>query len=213
MGRIEAVLWDFGGVFLPSPFSHLVGLAPEVGVDPDRMLELVFGPYDEDTDHPWHRMERGELAFDEANELLIAAAAADGHDFDPIALLMRMGDAPRLINDDVLAVAQRLRADGYRTAIVTNNIAEFRDGWRSLVDVDSVCEVIVDSSVEGVRKPGRRIFELALERLGDIPPDRAVFLDDAPGNVAAAQELGMHAILVTDDVAAALAELEEVISR
>ena len=31
------------------------------GVDPDELLQLVFGPYHADTDHPWHRCERGEL--------------------------------------------------------------------------------------------------------------------------------------------------------
>ncbi|MEZ5139328.1 MAG: hypothetical protein R2711_11350 [Acidimicrobiales bacterium] len=30
------------------------------------LLELVFGPYDQDGDHPWHRLERGELSFDDA---------------------------------------------------------------------------------------------------------------------------------------------------
>jgi putative hydrolase of the HAD superfamily len=212
MAGIEAVLWDVGGVFIPSPFTHLAGLGPELGLDGARVVELVFGPYDRDTEHPWHRLERGEASFDEVNAALRAAAAAEGVNLDPVALLMRMGDAPRLVNDDVVAVAQRIHRDGYRTAIVTNNAAEFRDSWKALIDVDSLCELVVDSSEVGMRKPDPRIFELALERLGGVAPERAVFLDDAPGNVRAAAQLGLHAILVTDDVPAALAELEAVLS-
>ena len=55
------MIWDYGGVFSGSPFGAMAGLAREMGVDPSRYLELVFGPYDDDTDHPWHRLERGEI--------------------------------------------------------------------------------------------------------------------------------------------------------
>lgn len=215
MGGIEAVLWDFGGVFVPSPFSHLAGFGAELGTSGDRVLELVFGPYDQDTDHPWHRLERGEIGFAECNAALIAAAAEEGVEIDPLALLMRMGgDGRKLLRDEVVAVAQRLRAGGrHRTAIITNNARDFRDGWRGLIDVDSICEVVVDSSEVGVRKPDPRIFALTLERLGGIAPERAAFLDDAPGNVAAAQALGIHAIRVHDDPAPALDELDVLLAE
>jgi len=215
MAGIEAVLWDFGGVFVPSPFSHLAGFASELGTSGDVVLELVFGPYDRDTDHPWHRLERGEIGFDECNAALIAAAADHGVEIDPLALLMQMGgDGARIVRDDVVAVAQRVRADGrYRSAVITNNARDFRDAWRNLVDIDAICEVVIDSSEVGVRKPDPRIFELALERLGGVAPDRAAFLDDAPGNVAAAAALGIHAIRVEDDHGPALAELEVLLAR
>jgi len=213
MGRmretVEAVLWDVGGVFVPSPFSHMRSFGPELGVDGDRLIELVFGPYHEDTDHPWHRLERGEATFDDTNTALAIAAAAEGVELDPVALLMRMGEGgtARLVRDEVVAAAQRVKADGYRTAIITNNIREFREGWGSLFDVDSVAEFVIDSSEVGLRKPDPAIFHLTLERLGGIAPERAVFLDDAPGNIVAAAALGIHAILVEDDPTSALAEL------
>ena len=72
---VEAVLWDVGGVFLPSPFSHVRSLAAEVNMDGDELLELVFGPYHEDTDHPWHRLERGQVSFEDCNAELIALVA------------------------------------------------------------------------------------------------------------------------------------------
>ncbi len=208
------MLWDFGGVFVPSPFSHLAGFGAELGTSGDHVLELVFGPYDRDTDHPWHRLERGEIGFDECNTALIAAAAAVGVDLDPLALLMQMGgDGRKLLRDEVVALAQRIRADGaYRTAIITNNARDFRDSWRGLVDVDSLCELVVDSSEVGVRKPDPRIFELTLERLGGVAPERTTFLDDAPGNVLAAAALGIHAIRVEDDPAPAMAELEKLLA-
>ena len=207
---VEAVLWDVGGVFLPSPFSHVRSLGAEIGIDGDELLELVFGPYHEDTDHPWHRLERGQVSFEDCNAELIALAAESGHDVDPMAVLMRMGgDGASIVREDVVAVAVAAKAGGRASAIITNNIAEFAQGWRGLfADLDAMADVIIDSSAVGLRKPDPAIFHLALDQLGGIAPERAVFLDDAPGNVAAARAVGIQAILVADDYAPALAELE-----
>ncbi len=60
--EIHAVLFDFGGVFTDSPFAALEELSDELGIGPRELLEIVFGPYDDDTDHPWHRLERGEVS-------------------------------------------------------------------------------------------------------------------------------------------------------
>ena len=211
---VEAVLWDVGGVFLPSPFSHVRSLGAEIGIDGDELLELVFGPYHEDTDHPWHRLERGQVSFDACNAELIALAAESGHDVDPMAVLMRMGgDGASIVREDVVAVAVAAKADGRASAIITNNIAEFAQGWRGLfADLYAMADVIIDSSTVGLRKPDPAIFHLALDQLGGIAPERAVFLDDAPGNVAAARAVGIQAILVADDYAPALAELEALLT-
>lgn len=198
MGEVRAVLWDFGGVFTPSPFGHLRAVGDELGAPVDRVLELAFGPYGEDTDHPWHRVERGEIALEVARDEIAEAAAAEGIVLDLWDVLLRMGESGTLVDPDVLAGATRVKAMGLATAVVTNNVAEFRDGWRSLVPVDDLFDVVVDSSELGVRKPDPRIFERALALLGDCPADEAVFLDDYPGNVEAARRIGLHAVLVPE---------------
>jgi epoxide hydrolase-like predicted phosphatase len=91
-----------------------------------------------------------------------------------------------------------LKRDGYKTALVTNNIKEAGDDWRSLVDLDALFDAVVDSCVVGLRKPDPAIFLHTLRELGDVAPERAVFLDDHPVNVAAAQRTGLHGILVED---------------
>ena len=78
-------------------------------------------------------------------------------------------------------------------------MAEFREFWRAMLPLDELFDVVIDSSEVGMRKPDPRIFHLALESLGGVEPGRAVFLDDYPGNVVAAQSVGMHAILVETD--------------
>lgn len=113
--------------------------------------------------------------------------------------------------DQVVECVRQLRADDYQTAIVTNNVVEFRAAWTRLVPVDELFDLVIDSSEVGVRKPGRAIYDMALERLGGLAPERTVFLDDYPANVEAATSLGMKGVLVGADPGPALGELRAIL--
>jgi epoxide hydrolase-like predicted phosphatase len=169
------------------------------------VLELMLGPYAEDTDHPWHQVERGEMPITEYGAWLIAETHARG-----MTLPMRIM-ADMKPHDEMIDRVRSLRADGYRTAILTNNAKEVSDQWRSLLPVDELFDEVVDSSQVGMRKPNPAIYTYTADLLG-IAPERAVFLDDAPGNVAAATAAGMRAILVGLDVGPALEELDAVLA-
>jgi putative hydrolase of the HAD superfamily len=69
-------------------------------------------------------------------------------------------------------------------------------------------DLVVESSLEGIRKPDPRIYQLTCERLG-VAPGRAVFLDDLGINLKPAKELGMRTIKVLgeDQAIRELAEL------
>lgn len=206
---VDAVLFDFGGVFTPSPFETVVEAGRELGLAADVAFELCFGPYDDDGDHPWHRLERGEMTLEDARLALADLARARGHDLDPLSLLVRRGPED-LQREAVVERARRVRATGVRTACVTNNVAEFGDVWRRMIPVDELFDTIVDSCQAGVRKPDRRIFELALSDL-DVSAGRAAFLDDHPGHVAAATGLGLRAIRVGPDRLRAFDELDALV--
>jgi putative hydrolase of the HAD superfamily len=186
---IEAVIFDFAGVLTSSPWHAMT----EAG---GGSLELLIGPYDEDTDHPWHRVERGEIPILEwATEVTKRGQAAGIEvDFTPLQELLGAMEVHTQVVDRVA----RLREEGYKTALITNNVAEASDAWRSLVAVDDLFDVVVDSSHVGMRKPSPGIFQHTLDALGGISPDRAVFLDDTDGNVEGARRAGLHAILVVD---------------
>jgi epoxide hydrolase-like predicted phosphatase len=208
---VEAVLFDFGGVFTDSPFSAARSLGAELGAEPERVLELIFGPYDADTNHPWHRLERGEISLVAARGEILELGRAEGIASDPFRVFELMSGSHGA-RDAVIDRTRRLRAAGIRTALVTNNVSEFRERWRQLVPVDELFELVVDSSEVGIRKPDPRIFELALERLGGIAPERTIFLDDWEGNVEAARRLGIRGLRVDEDPSSALAELDLVLA-
>src|SRR3954470_14777248 len=133
---IEAVLFDFNGVLTTSPFAHMAALGDEHGIDGQVVLDLMLGPYDEDTDHAWHRFERGEITGAEYGADLFARAAEAKLDLDFTKLADLMSRLE--IHEVVVERVRRLRADGYRTGLVTNNVKEASGTWRSLVPVDEL---------------------------------------------------------------------------
>lgn len=207
---IEAVLFDFGGVFTESPFlaAHEAGV--ELGIDVDVAFDLCFGSYHVDGDHPWHRLERGEMTLEDARRELKRMASEQGYDVDPIDFLVRLAREDHQ-REAVVQRALAVKARGIRTACVTNNILEFGEGWRSLVPVDDLFDAVVDSCHAGVRKPDPRIYRLGLDAV-DVDAEAAVFLDDHPANVAAAEALGMRGIVVGQNRLEAFDRLEALLA-
>lgn len=207
---IDAVVYDFGGVFMPSPFEALRLLGETKGVGFEETLAIVFGDYGADTDHPWHRVERGELAIEAAREEIRSLGAAQGHDIDLYDMLKHIGSSGP-IHEAMVDNVRRVRAAGLKTAVLTNNVAEGRPFWRAMIPLDELFDVVVDSSEIGMRKPNPAIYLHTLELLGDIVPERAIFLDDFEGNVRAAEALGMIGIVVELDPAPAIARVDQLV--
>jgi epoxide hydrolase-like predicted phosphatase len=205
----DTVVFDFGGVFTASPFEAVAAGSAVSGVDPEVALQYVFGSYERDTDHPWHRAERGELTLEDARQLILTDTRAAGHELDVFSLLASMGGAG--IRDEMVERVRRLRVEGVRTAMITNNVVEFRDYWRAMLPLDELFEVVVDSSEVGMRKPDPRIYALVLDRLGSDPA-RSIFLDDHPGNIAGAEACGMRGVLVTTDYLESIVALDALLT-
>lgn len=202
MTAITTVLFDFAGVVTSSPW---VAMTAAGGGN----LELLIGAYEEDSDHPWHQVERGEMAIADWATTVAETGRAQGIEVDFTPLQAMIGEMT--VNHRIIERIRSLRVEGYRLGLITNNVREGSAMWRSLVPVDDLFEVVVDSSDVGMRKPNPAIFHHALELLGNVPPEQAVFLDDTPGNVDGARRAGLQAILV-DDPDDALDELDALLA-
>ncbi|MCU1400951.1 MAG: family phosphatase [Acidimicrobiales bacterium] len=210
--HIDTVIFDLGGVLMHngrhSDFTKR--FPPDVAAEAQRIFVGEFGV---DTDHPWHRLERGEISMVDCSALQKEAFAAAGIEMPARPVPEPTTDgAPTpmltfLPNDEMLDLAARLRQAGLGIGILTNNVREFRDLWRNLMPYEELFDDIVDSHEVGLRKPNPAIYELALERLNGTA-SRAAFLDDLPSNVEAAAALGMFGVLVEIDAAPAIAEVE-----
>lgn len=211
---IEAIIFDYGGVISTPPFSGIAEFELDQGYPTGSMLRLFLGvdggeSLDESAESDWHSLETGRLALAEYLERLVERAPGylDGQPFDIEAYYRFSMEAPFGVHWMMVHRARSLRETGYRTAILTNNVAEWRPVWRSTFPVDDLFHAVVDSSEVGIRKPDPAIYLLTCERLG-VDPKCSVFLDDNLANVEAARSLGMHTILVGPDPRHALAELD-----
>lgn len=207
------MLFDLGGVVLPSPFEAWAEYEAELGLPTGFIRTVVAEAGDNGA---WARHERGELTFPDfvaafESECRNAGGTAVSAT-EVMARLMARPD-PR---PEMLGAISAVRAAGLRTGALTNNwpalpedLAEDGKAARRSEGLFGLFDAVIESSVEGVRKPDPRIYVMACERLG-VEPARTVFLDDLGMNLKPARELGMTTIKVVD-AASAIAELEAVL--
>ena len=159
----DAVLWDFGGVILSSPFDAFSRYEREHGLPVDFIRTVnATDPHT----NAWARLERSDITAVEFDEVFAAEAEQLGHRVpgrDVLALLS--GD----VRPDMVAALDRVREAGYRTACLTNNMSgEHKSAERgdTIAAIMARFDAIVESSKVGVRKPEPRFYEIACELLG-----------------------------------------------
>ncbi|MFN5604369.1 MAG: HAD-IA family hydrolase [Actinomycetes bacterium] len=195
---ISAVLWDFGGVILTSPFEAFNRLEARLGVPLDTIRRINATDPDANA---WARFERSDIsatefdaAFsDEASKLGFTIRGAD-------VLMMLKGD----IRPEMVRALDLVKAAGYKTACLTNNMVggdgvTDRPANSREAEIDAIMErfdAIVESSKVGVRKPEPRFYEIACDMLA-VSPDECVFLDDLGINLKPAAAMGMRTIKVS----------------
>ncbi len=205
-----AVLWDFGGVILSSPFEAFSRYEREAGLPKDfiRMLNAR----NPDT-NAWARMERNEVSLEGFVGLFEAEAAAQGHTLDGWRVLKSLsGD----IRPQMVEALRRCKA-AFRIACITNNMksgegpgmARSADKAKAVAEIMTLFEHVVESSKLGWRKPDPRIYRHTCDLLG-VPPERCIYLDDLGINLKPAREMGMRTIKVGDPDSA-IAELETMV--
>jgi putative hydrolase of the HAD superfamily len=201
----KAVLWDFGGVILSSPFDAFARYERENGL-PDGLIRRLNAT-NPDT-NAWAQMERGTVSMAGFGELFEAEARAAGYSIEAARVLALLhGELRPAMVDAVRRCAARIP-----TGLVTNNFTapgNVTAARPELEDVMTLFHVIIESSKTGVRKPDPRIYEMACDALGVAATD-IVFLDDLGINLKPAREMGMRTIKVTDPDAA-LDELEDAV--
>ena len=205
--ELKAVLWDFGGVILSSPFEAFARYEREKGLPKDFIRTL--NATNPDT-NAWARFERNEVPFDEFCDLFEAEARALGQDLAAREVMPLLAGEIR----PEMVEALRRCSRRFKTACLTNNVVGFNDfperaRATGRDEVLSLFDAIIESSKVGCRKPDPRFYEIACTTLG-IEPTEAVFLDDLGVNLKPAKALGMRTIKVTEP-SLALAELEAIV--
>ena len=200
---------DFGGVLTTPLLKSFLAFQDETGVPFEALGRAMQRIADADPDgrHPLHELEKGRITEPDFLELMAdnlepeLGHRPEMHRFSEIYFRALEPNQP------MVALMREIKRRGLRMALLTNNVREWEPYWRKMLPVDEIFEVIVDSGFVGMRKPEPEIYELTLERLGDVRAAECLFVDDFEENCSTASELGMTAVHYRDPEQA-IAEIE-----
>ena len=205
--KFQAVLWDFGGVILTSPFEAFNRYEAELGLPRDfiRRVNAVAPDH-----NAWAQMERSEIGLDRFAELFEAEARALGGELSGHTVLGLLSGEVR---PEMVEALKRVR-ERFRIACITNNMpaghgpsmTRSPETAAQVTKIMALFEHVVESSKLNMRKPDPRIYRHACELLG-VAPEACVYLDDLGINLKPAKAMGMATIKV-ETAAQALDELE-----
>ena len=202
---IEAVIWDFGGVFTTSPFEAFARYETERGIPVGTIRKINSANHEANA---WAQFEQSKVDIDGFDRLFAEEAATLGHTIpgkDVLPLLA--GD----FRPEMIEALRRIKTR-FKTGCITNNMPHNAAGGtaagRSLYarEIMELFDHVIESAKTGIRKPDPRIYTMMCESLGVAPPS-CVFLDDLGGNLKPARAMGMTTIKV-ENAARAIAELE-----
>ena len=183
----DGLLIDFGGVMTTNVFESFAAFCRAEGLDPDTVKDRFRN--DRAARDLLGELEEGKLSNADFEARFAAMLGVADHE----GLIARLFGGMQQDEAMFDAVAAARRA-GIRTGLVSNSWGE--EGY-DRARFDELFDVLVISGELGIRKPAPEIYALAAERLGR-PPERCVFVDDLPGNLKPARELGLATVLHRD---------------
>ena len=189
---IEAVLFDFGGVSLSSPFEAFAAYEKEIGLPANTIRKINATDPDSNA---WAQFERREVSTEDFVLLFEEEALALGYELDAQRILEGLHGSLRPSMVEALSKC----SSKFKTAMLTNNITPMgeQDLDEDVQKVVEIFDLLIESSIEGCRKPEEKFYEVACERL-NVKPENCVFLDDLGINLKPARAMGMTTIKVID---------------
>ena len=199
---IRALISDFGGVLTTPLLGSFLAFQDRTGISGESLGSAMQRIYERDGEHPLYELEKGHVSEDDFLETLRGELAVElGHEPEMHEFKEIYFEALQP-NEPMIELMRAAKAAGHRMALLTNNVREWEPLWRSMLPVDEIFELVVDSAFVGMRKPEPEIYTLTLERLRELDPDglgdldfaECAFVDDIEVNCVAARELGMAAV-------------------
>ncbi|KAK3799257.1 hypothetical protein RRG08_054383 [Elysia crispata] len=204
----KAVIFDMGGVVLPSPFKPIRGFEQSLGLKSGMLSRLIISG---GKDGPWGQLETGKITLSEFTHTFGEKLSKEvGREIDVKPLIEGLCHKQVEAFPEMLEAIQCVRSYGLKTALLTNNWFVDENKTETLLPVDtSLFDVVVQSCVLGEHKPDHLIYQRCLQEL-HVKGDQAIFLDDLGVNLKAAQEFGIKTIKVSS-ISQGLQELSQML--
>ena len=187
----QTVIFDLGGVLIDWNPRHLSRTLFDDEAAMEHFLATICTP-------DWNEQQDGGRPVAEA----VAILAAQWPQQAPLieAFYDRWTEMVKGPMEETVAILATLRERGTPLYALTNWSAETYPYVEHRYDFMTWFKGIVVSGREGMKKPDPRIFHLLLDRY-NLDATETVFIDDSAANIAAAQEVGLHALLFTSAAA------------
>ncbi|MET0294412.1 MAG: HAD-IA family hydrolase [Phenylobacterium sp.] len=197
--NVEAVIWDFGGVFTTSPLEAFARYERERGA-PKGLISRINTTNEHG--NAWAQFERAEIDVERFDALFLEESTAAGFAIRGRDVLPLLSGTlrPRMV-EALKACKQR-----FKVGCITNNMASAHSPGDSAAsrgatvfgEVIGLFDALIESSKAGVRKPDPKIYLMMCDLLG-VKPQACVYLDDLGINCKPAAQLGMRAIKVVSE--------------
>ncbi|WP_409309224.1 glucose-1-phosphatase [Pectobacterium sp. B1J-3] len=183
-------IFDLGDVVIDIDFNRVLGVWSKLSSTPLATLKERFA-----MGEPFEQHERGEIS-DEAFATALCHEMGISLSFEQFSAGWQAIFVA--LRPEVIAIMNQLRNDGHRVVILSNTNRLHCGHWPVLYpEVEEAADRLYLSQDIGLRKPEVAIYQHVLMQEG-VAPEQTIFFDDNAANVAAAQSLGIHSILVTD---------------
>ncbi len=181
MSTIDTILFDVGGVYMQGRAKDFVAKSKNLlGITeiPNSPNAGVFDP----------DLNKGTVSHEECFRKYFAVPITD----DQMAQILEYWKTTWTPDTQMVGLIKMLKNLGYKTAVLSNsdslNSAKYKKmGWYDPFDV------LILSHELGVIKPDPRIYEIALQKVGEKAED-CIFIDDVEENLAPASKLGIKTI-------------------
>lgn len=182
--KIEAIIFDLGGVYLEGSFDDFVDKACEVlGVrnvfnTNNKTNKIVFNP----------DFNKGRITIEKFFKGLFKIPISEKQ----MKKIKNIWTANWQATDEIIKLVENLKSN-YKLAVLSNSDALgvkncFKNGWFSHFDY------LILSHEVGIIKPDKRIYKIALDKL-NLKAQDCLFIDDVEDILKPARKMGMETIL------------------
>lgn len=173
---MKAIVLDMYGVIVKQTGDDFVPYVHRTF--PDKTPEEIY--------EPWLRADVGELSSLDVWRII-------GFNGDLEKIEKDYLDTIEL-NDGFIDFIKAVK-EKYKLAIISNDSSRWSKYIREKFDLNKYFDVISISGDLKIEKPDDRIFRLTIDKLG-IDAKSCLYVDDREGNLAAAEKVGMNAVML-----------------
>lgn len=181
---IKAITFDLDGVYFIKGKSNFLNSIVKLGVEKKDAEKVFFG------DKMNKKYKLGKLRDEEFWNWAIKEWGLNISVNEVIDLMIRGYE----VNNKVEEVVKKVRKNGYKTLICSNNFPARIKGLQKRFKFLNNFDIAVYSYEVGISKPDKGIFEELVSQSG-VNPQEIVFADDDIEKISGAKEVGVQAFL------------------